>query len=555
MDSAALPRRAAADIAPAADTAAAHGIVAPVDGRAARRRFEWLAAVAWASLLAWFIHGYQFGHSNHTVYLLDALRHEDPSALSNDWFTTRTLQYHAAFGVVTRALYRVHALAGGFLVGYVLLVGAMHYAWARIVRALGGDIGAFLLSVTLFYLSAAGTALGMYQFLQDSAFLPSNIAAVAMLCAIWLWLDRRPIAAGACLGVAGLFHLNYALVAPLLWVLLLLLASGARAAWHDRAAWIGSALVLLPCGINIGVALHAKATRSGRMPLAEFVDLYARLRHPHHYDPSSWPWWLWLGFLWPIPLAVLAYVRLARGGGRLTRAWRDAAGAFVLFSALVLLALIGAGVTYVSETLIQASLYRFSIYPKLLSCVGAAMLILAGARRYGRGHLAIASAFCLALLVALICLRRGPYAGLFKLVERVPGYDAACDSVRRLTPRDAVFLVPPNEQTLRLRAGRAIVIDFKGVPQLSGELIEWRDRLAAVLDLPDLRSLPHGDYPAALRAIRDRYDALPPEHLESVARRYGARYVLVDHRLGGEWESRRVDLDGNTLWFLYDLSR
>src|SRR6266550_4664815 len=50
--------------------------------------------------------GYQFGLSNHTVYLIDPLRHNHPEILKNDWWSTSTLQYHGAFTVISAALMR-----------------------------------------------------------------------------------------------------------------------------------------------------------------------------------------------------------------------------------------------------------------------------------------------------------------------------------------------------------------------------------------------------------------------------------------------------------------
>ena len=84
-------------------------------------------------------------------------------------------------------------LEAGFFAGYVALAALLHVAWHRLVRAAGGTEGAYLVSVLLFYLLAAGTGLGMYQFLQDAAFLPSNIANVAMLWGVLLWADRDKI--------------------------------------------------------------------------------------------------------------------------------------------------------------------------------------------------------------------------------------------------------------------------------------------------------------------------------------------------------------------------
>ena len=107
-----------------------------------------------------------------------------------------------------------------------------------------------------------------------------------------------------------------------------------------------------------------------------------------------------------------------------------------------------------------------------------------------------------------------------------PEYVELSTWARENTPKDAGFLVPPDEQSFRLHARRAIVVNFKNVPQLSAELPEWRDRLQNVLDLPDLMSLPKG-MGATLSAIRDRYAALPPSHLAQTARRYRATYVVL----------------------------
>ena len=108
-------------------------------------------------------------------------------------------------------------------------------------------------------------------------------------------------------------------------------------------------------------------------------------------------------------------------------------------------------------------------------------------------------------------------------------YLAACDWIRYNTPADAVFLVPPNEQAFRLRAQRAIVVNFKCVPQLSGELPAWRERLGQMLMI-DIRQL-RTPFKETLDDIRNRYEHLPPAHYANVAQRYDARYVLVGHRL------------------------
>ncbi len=461
------------------------------------------------------VYGYQFGRGNHAVYLLDALRRVDPSLLQRDWFTTQTFQYHVIFSSFSAWLMRLGIVEPAFAACYLLLILLMHIAWRRIVRHLGGGDETYLLSVVLYYISAAGTGLGMYQFLQDSSLLPSNIANVAMLWAIYLWIAGRPGWSGVCFGIAGIFHLNHALVGVGMWGLLCAWDKMQKPQAQTRGGLaLGTLGAILPSAINIAIAARLKLSANASMPLDQFVDLYARLRHPHHYDPSSWPAMLWIAALWPAVPAVI----VLRGPARRI---------IVIFLALILVALLGAGAWFISETLVQMSLFRFSIYVQLLGCIAAAVWF---ARRPNRKRLAAALGASGCAAIFAICAARGPFFGAFTMPRDDPDYLAMCRWAARNTPVDAIFIVPPDEESMRLVGRRAIVVNFKGVPQLSGEMLEWRDRLCAVLDLPNLSGLPHG-FAATRQAIRSRYDQLTLEQFQAVANKYGARYMIASHPL------------------------
>jgi hypothetical protein len=237
------------------------------------------------------------------------------------------------------------------------------------------------------------------------------------------------------------------------------------------------------------------------------------------------------------------------------------------------------------------SLFRFSIYPKLLSCVGAAAFLLDPqllARRLVRAARFTLPIIALLALCALRLLRPGttadrfvqsnlpallcfiallaagvlyvcidrpapaprphfllPFAFcllpsllvLFALYRNWLGlqislhddseapYRELCEWARDHTPVDAIFLVPPNEQLFRYHARRAIVVNFKNVPQLSSEMREWQQRLEIVLDEP-LSALPRR-FDLTHAAIAARYDALPREQLVGAALRYNARYIVT----------------------------
>ena len=81
---------------------------------------------------------------------------------------------------------------------------------------------------------------------------------------------------------------------------------------------------------------------------------------------------MWLSFIWPIPLAWL-FLRGDAGRDDPDPIVQAAASSTSIVLMLLIVALLGAGVWYVSETLVQLSLWRFSVFVKLLTCIGAAL--------------------------------------------------------------------------------------------------------------------------------------------------------------------------------------
>jgi len=165
--------------------------------------------------------GYSFMAGNHEVYLLEPLRRAGLASFERDWFVHDTLQYHGLFAAVAAWLLRLDAARPAFLVIFLVLLLTAAWAWWRIVRALGGDVVAFLVAVVLYHLLLGDRALGFYSLLQDGQFNAANVSAVAFLVGIAMWIERRLLWAGAAFGLAGAFHLNYAVVGVGMWVVLL----------------------------------------------------------------------------------------------------------------------------------------------------------------------------------------------------------------------------------------------------------------------------------------------------------------------------------------------
>jgi hypothetical protein len=270
-----------------------------------------------------------------------------------------------------------------------------------------------------------------------------------------------------------------------------------------------------------------------------------------------------------------------------------------LFATLILIAIVGAGIWYLSEPLVQMSLYRFTIYLQLFACIATA-IVLTRSRFASRWTIFIAGIGIL-LPIIIVCFVRKPLVveresaliafgfacTLILFFHRIPksamvlaaalivacvfaesrasgiirwtqqddaDYLEVCDWARTHTPIDSILLTPPDETEMRLRGQRAIVVNYKCVPQLSSELPQWRDRLQDVLDLPNLMILPKG-FNATLAAIRKQYDSLTGTHLKQVAKKYGARYVVATHPLADLPDSQVVFRSSTGRYLMYDLAR
>jgi hypothetical protein len=545
---------------------------------------ELTCALLLGCLMSVALYGYQVGKSNHTVYLLDALHRLDPKLLANDWFTTSTMQYHGLFALLTEWTLRHGVFYPVFLAGYALTVIGFQYACWRVVRAIGGSLASYLLAMMLYHLSAGGTGLGGFQFLQDGAFLPSNLANVAMLMGLAMLLEARIWPGAIWLGLAGMFHINHAVFAGPLYVVGVLAIPGWRRRW--AAAVLGGLVCAALTLVDLGPAfLSLRSHDAGEhLPFQEYVQIFARLRHPHHYYPLAWPMAAIVAPIWTL---MPASVVLWRASARIPVAARRvlfSTSALLLFATAV--AWIFAGVFFVSERLVEMAVFRFSIYYIFFACaltawglldsglvtreIGTAIswavgpLLVLGcmiahtgvfgalARGFVSEHappLLLTAALALAAsAVATFRATRLPsflwtssaaavvalgaasvafgWTGLNYIPEDDADYIALAHWARENTAQDAIFVVPPNEQSWRLESRRAIIINFKAIPQTTADMPEWKRRMQDVTGVRDLPSLA-GTFTSTLAKLGQVYDARSAEDLAAVARKYHAQYIVT----------------------------
>jgi hypothetical protein len=90
-------------------------------------------------------------------------------------------------------------------------------------------------------------------------------------------------------------------------------------------------------------------------------------------------------------------------------------------------------------------------------------------------------------------------------------------------PEDAIIIVPPDALRFRVKASRAIVVDFKAIPFTRDGLREWRERIGNLLGDAEFQAGPswHG-------ALRIGYASLTADDFRRLADKYGANYILVE---------------------------
>jgi len=94
---------------------------------------------------------------------------------------------------------------------------------------------------------------------------------------------------------------------------------------------------------------------------------------------------------------------------------------------------------------------------------------------------------------------------------------ALAEFMRERTPKQALFLTPPDDDSLRFFGERAIVVDWKGNPAVPAEVLAWYRRIEDVT----------GRHGMTREEELRGYDALDEQRLEALRVRYGFDYAVV----------------------------
>jgi hypothetical protein len=127
-----------------------------------------------------------------------------------------------------------------------------------------------------------------------------------------------------------------------------------------------------------------------------------------------------------------------------------------------------------------------------------------------------------ALLITLVAVNIARFSRLKRYSNLLSGGDETvaelCQWAERQTSENALFLTPPEEEEIRFRCHRAIVVDWKSGPSLPNEVLQWYARLEDVTGRRPLRS----------KADLVGYQELDAARIARLRERYGIDYVVVE---------------------------
>jgi len=543
------------------------------------RAFEY-GVVALAAITFAASYGLTYGYDNQLVYFLKSLTLTDKSLLRSDWFTYHTTQYHRVFIYFGAFLLKLNKQGWAVAItqfSFVLLGGLVIYRLVKRVAGAQLAVAAYLLLLSMLFITRTSSVGTSYLF--DTILQPSTLGALGSIAGTLFFVEERWFWSGMCLGIGGAFHANYLVLAyPIFGLAHLALGFKdlKRRLIEQFSPLLAVTLVLSPLLL---AASHTKAS-----PEAQEILFRVRSPHhynPARFERNFMPFAAWqllgIGAGWLLHKtkngrrlgAVLCGLMLTIWTGTILTTfydipkvnqifvWRLAPNADLLSQILLACALAQAlakpAVTKrypgVAVGLIAAGLGLFALFfrgkenapiPNLLSWFLAAVLIARVA------DLAL-DLFCYwqPKYLPLVTQRKRAWVWLPLLFGAIALYQFVPDRLaharahstllkedggrnddlyrwlREESPKDAIFLTPPDLDGARFLGQRAIVVDWKAVPLIPTELLGWYERLC---DVTGREVKGSGDLAG--------YGSIDPERLSLIVSKYHPEYVVL--RRGAE---------------------
>jgi hypothetical protein len=458
--------------------------------------------------------------SNQNQYFLHGAARAGIGDLARDWLAN-TVDSVPVFSLLVEAVY--HSLpAVAFYLIYIVLLGVYVFSLymigveifdlrrppARLVFLVGLTlvhsaalrfVVTWLLGVEWDYLFDGGVA---GQRLLGPVLQPSSFG-VLLLLSIALFLQRRLYLAVGAAVAAATIHPTYLLSAATLTLGYMLVDwREARSLRHPALVGLSALALVAPIGAYVFRHLGPSASGVAR----EAQRILVEFRIPHHAVVSEW-------------LDLTVFFKLGIIVGGLWVARRSRLAAVLAFCLAMMVGLTLVQVAARSDTLALMFPWRLSV---MLVPIGTALLtawlaikVLGWIGTAGRKHepwfptvswllgVTLALAGIVRFTLELGQARTNPARPMMAFVagSRLPG---------------DVYLIPPRLQEFRLATGTPALVDFKSIPYLDVEVLEWYERVRMA------------DW-----FYRDRIEYVDCGLLDRFRDEYGVTHIVLDQPLLG----------------------
>jgi hypothetical protein len=456
---------------------------------------------------------------NEPHYLCKSRAFHDPTWCADDFFLHSSFP-HYVFYALTGLPAAVLPFGVVAAIGRIVSSGVIAFGWCRLTTAAQVPLRGTLFSASVFTgLVLCGSLSGEWLI---GGFESKTSSWGFGLIAVAAWLQQKPATVSFRGGVVGGFWLGLAIMLhPVVggWLLLSILLTDTvlliarRWNWHTEPplgsdnTWhtanesrvlqslvcftLTAVIVALPGLIPALQLILNSNTTPERQAIANFIQVFGRLKH--HLDPVSFrgAGWIWLAILSGLLFVSLRWIRqhlkpedrmpvqlpalmlaacwiatcgLAIGWHRVPAdrmtgwAWRAALLKFYPFRMLdILLPIV------LSLAITQIVFCGRSFRPLLKF-------------RFGPGK-TISGLSLLASVAAIACaatMHQSPPSGYTR--TRFTDWQRSCAWVREQSPVEAVFITPRESFGFKWFAERAEYVCYKDCPQDAEGLIEWNRR-------------------------------------------------------------------------------
>jgi hypothetical protein len=518
------------------------------------------------------------------VYFLHGFRLADADFIPRDWYTWNVFHYHFAFGYLLFLLQKIGQFPVAVLVAHVVMRIIFALGLFLICKRLCKNyVAVFLLTVAWWGLARESEMGLVGAQLLSSYFQPADVAAGFIALGFGLLFWSRFLWAGLFLGLAGLFHGAYlSSYGPAI-----LVAALAMGVWRNRRTLFQFAI---PIGILWGmvvVVVFAAVSLRSSVP-ASTLSIITNIRCPGDFIITNWPvyatvnWLLWAGIglagvlaapdgmeyralragyfaaLATTAIGIVQIVFLPVPSLSLLMLWRCTPLMLLLGIPPALDYLIdilngtrkitGTSVLFVATVgilgfVLSARGWKAGVHGILLAAVPIGAMAAAGIKyfleRVKKGYISFSRAGVAASIVSLMMVYIMVYysgqvfhynqltlSKALSVHKLSPESEGMVAWIKSNTPDDAVFVVPPVVDFMRLRAKRALVVDDKASCALPSDLKEWFARLC------DASGLTTAECTSSARIVNG-YNKMDEGRALALNRKYGADYALLltkDHR-------------------------